>query len=413
MQTTRRNNSFRSKPRCGAALGLVVILMLLLSISGMTMLQIGRDARLRSIGSSTDIAAYYAAEAGIERALYLMNKALEAGSWTINDLPTLTAESLAGVNAHYTITSSGTPATGFTITSVGRSGTATRTVRATVKLTSPFAMNYAVLSRQDLGLKSKALVKGFNSADLSQQNLRADIGTLSSKKGSIDIKNNVEVYGDVYIGPGGDPDVVVDMKNRSDVEGEMFTLLFEPPLDPVSAPTLPGGNQGLLSDKKKGGTIVLTASDSGIYSGIDIGTKGQMKIEGDCVLVVTGDVSLGNRAEIVIDQNGSLKMYLAGDFDAKNGAGVNNENRTPSKFKLYGTGNAQKIDLKNDTDFYGAVYAPNAVVTLHNGGKAIGSIIADNFELKNSGHVYYDKALQEVKITDEAAYFTVVRWEEM
>ncbi|HDS85288.1 MAG TPA: hypothetical protein ENN97_08865 [Phycisphaerales bacterium] len=411
MQTIRRNKPYRSKPRCGAALGLVVILMLLLSISGMTMLQIGRDARLRSISSSTDIAAYYAAEAGIERALYVMNKALEAGLWTINDLPTWTAEPLAGVNAHYTVTSSGAPAIGYTITSVGRSGTATRTVRATVKLTSPFAMNYAVLSRQDLGLKSKSTVKGFNSADLSQQNLRADIGTLSNKKGSIDIKNNVEVYGDVYVGPGGDPDVVVDTKNRSDVKGEMFTLLFEPPLDPVSAPTLPGGNQGLLSDKKKGGTLILTASDSGIYSGVEIG--GQLKVEGDCVLVVAGDVSLGNSAEIVISQNGSLKMYLAGDFDAKNASGVNNESLTPSKFKLYGIGDDQEINLKNDTDFYGAVYAPNAVVTLHNGGNAYGSIIADNFELKNSGNVYYDKALQEVKITDEAIRFAVVRWEEI
>ena len=393
--------------RHGVALSLVVILMLLLSISGLTAIQVGKAAQIRSVENSNDISARFAADAGVAQALFLMNRTLEQGNWSEQALPSLSSVPLAGSDADYSVTITGSAASGYTITSVGQAGQVSRTVRVVVKLSSPFAMNYAVLAQSAIDLKNNSSVRGFNSADLSQKNLSADIGTLSDKHGMIDIKNGAEVYGNIYVGPTGDPDKVVSMKHRSDVKGELFNQPLPPPLAGVTAPT--GlSNKGKLSGKN----ITLKAKDSGTYSSISVDNKGKLRVEEDCVLVVTGDINLSNGAELSIADTGSLVVYLDGDFDGKNSAGVTNDNKVPAAFKLYGTGANQTIDLKNGSDFYGAVYAPNADMTLHNGGNAYGSFVVNSFDLKNSGNVYYDKALTDVEVTDEAACFVVLSWEE-
>lgn len=392
----------------GAALALMVILMLLLSISSLTAIQIGRDARLRSVKNNDDIAARYAADAGAERAVYIMNKTLAAGEWNTGAVPAFSSEPLSGANAVYSVTTTGSPAAGYQITSIGHAGGATRTVRIHAKLSNPFALNYAVFSENTVNLKSHSSVRGFDSSDRWRRNLTADIGTMSNNHGSIDIKNGAEVFGDVYVGPTGDPSKVVSMKHRSDIKGELFNQPLPPPLPPVSAPTY-------LSNKGKliGKDITLSAKDSGAYSSISIANNGQLRITGHCVLAVSGDIELKNDAEVYITDSGSLTLYLAGDFDAKNSSGVVNTSAVPSKFKLYGTGSKQTIDLKTDHSFFGVIYAPNADMTLYNGGSAYGSFIVNNFEMKNSGHVYYDKALNNPTVIDEAARFVIVRWEEL
>lgn len=393
--------------RRGAALAMVLVILLLLSISGFTAIQMGHTARVRAVRQDADIAARYAADAGLERALHQMNQSLASGHWQSYNLPSFMAEPLAGANAVYTVDCSGSLATGYEITSVGRSNEAERTVRATAKLINPFALNYAILAKDTISLKNKSSVEGFNSGDLTQKGLTADIGTLSEKNGSIDIKNGATVNGDIYVGPSGNPEKIVSMKKRSDVKGELFNLPIPAPLPKIKAPSM--FSRGKLSGKN----FILSALDSGKYSSIEISNNGQLLVVGSCVMEVTGNISLNNGAEIKITPTGSLTIYLAGNLDAKNSSGVVNDAAIPSKFKLYGTGTAQTFELKNSAALYGVVYAPNASMTLHNGGKAYGSFIVNDFELKNSGDVYYDKALMETSVHDEGARFVVTRREEL
>ena len=93
--------------RRGAALPLMVVLMLLLSISGLTAVQLGQAARVRTIENSAVIAARYAADAGIERTLYLMNQTLASWQWNSSSLPVFSAEPLMGVEAAYTVAVAG------------------------------------------------------------------------------------------------------------------------------------------------------------------------------------------------------------------------------------------------------------------------------------------------------------------
>ena len=72
----------------------------------------------------------------------------------------------------------------------------------------------------------------------------------------------------------------------------------------------------------------------------------------------------------------------------------------------------QIIELKAKNDFYGAVYAPNASISIKAKGDIYGSFVGNDFELKSYGKVHYDKALAEANIDDTSVYFAVNSWRE-
>ena len=397
----------RQKKNTGAILALMVMLVLLLSLTSMALIGVAGQARVRAVKDVSGISARFAADAGVERSLYLMNRNLAAGTWTLDDVPTYTSESLTACKGEYTVTFNGDLASGYQITSVGQSGFATKTVRATIDLSSPFAGDYAILTKGYLLMKNNSSVTGYNSDDPSETDIPVSIGTLSTKKGSIDLKKGAIVDGDVYVGPGGDPSEVVIVKSGTSVAGEIFVMPTSPDLSIVAPPNFTVSN-GKISGKN----ITLTTSDSGKYTEIDVSSKGKLQVDGDLVLYVTGDMTLNNSSELKVKKGSTLKLYFDGDIEAKNSSSINNESKIPSTIQIYGTGTNQTIDLKNSSDIYGVIYAPNADMTVHNKVDIYGSIIVNEIDIKNSGDVHYDKALKNTSLDDEAIYFTITRWEE-
>jgi hypothetical protein len=336
-----------------------------------------------------------------------MNKQLDAGTWTLNDVPTYTFEPLTAANSDYTVTFGGDLIDGYQLTSVGRHQNQTKTVLATVMLTSPISEDFAIFCRSQLSVKAKATVGGYNSADPSDTNVDANIGSQSIESNMINVKKGSDINANIYISQSGDADTIIKSIDNLNING---TILYMP-VDYYLPPVLPPDNtasQGTIEGKN----ITLNSSDSGKYDDISISNNGTLSINGDLTLYITGDIELKNNAEIEIKNNSSLKLYFDGDIEAKNASGFNNKTEIPANLKIFGTGTNQDIDIKNSSDLYGVVYAPNAEMTVHNKVDAYGSFIVEDFELKNGGEVYYDKALRQVSIDDELIRFTVTRWEE-
>jgi len=129
------------------------------------------------------------------------------------------------------------------------------------------------------------------------------------------------------------------------------------------------------------------------------------------------DVTLYNSAELQIvdtdtNPDASLTIYIGGDFESKNSSNVNNKTGDAKKLKIYGLDTCSNIWLKNGSDFYGAIYAPEANVELHNSADFFGSVIAENFVQNNSAEFNYDASLRNASVNDEAVSFTVSRWSE-
>lgn len=397
------------KQRKGAVLALMVMIILLLSMTSLALIKVGQEARLRTVRNASEIAARFAADAGIEQVIYQMNKQLAAGTWTLDNIPVYTAQRMSGCAADYTVTYSGSLAGGYQITSAGRCGGQIRTVRATIGLTSPFAENYAVLTQGNMAFKNKSIVRGYNSADPLDTEVEVRIGTLSTDSGAVDIYNGSSIDADIYVGPNGDPRRVVNQHGGAKVAGEYFVMPVKMNLPVIEPPDYVASRGSLLVNHD----LELHASDSGKYTSINVKNGKTLIIGGDLTLYVTGNIDLGNGAKIEVEDKGSLKLYFNGSLDARNSAGISNRSQIPSKVKLYGTGTNQKIDLKNDGALYGVVYAPQAQMTVHNETDVYGSIIVDDFELKNGGNIYYDEALKNVSLNDEGIRFAVTRWEDL
>jgi len=61
---------------------------------------------------------------------------------------------------------------------------------------------------------------------------------------------------------------------------------------------------------------------------------------------------------------------------------------------------------------YGAIYAPNADVVMHNSNKTYGAIIVKSLEWKSSSELHYDVSLRDVDADDEAVQFVMTKWYE-
>jgi cytoskeletal protein CcmA (bactofilin family) len=396
----------------GFVLPLVIVLIIVLFFIGGGLLTLGFEARIQALRNTQDIYARAAADAGVAQALLKMNnKILAEPTWDNSTLGLLaeTDVHLPNSNADYSFNITGSPATGFTIVSTGTSGIRQRTIYATTRLKSVF--DYTVLVKRNLVLYPNTSVIGYNSTT-GEVGVPIQIGTASLEDDSIIILNNATVDGDVLVGVGGEPDDIINSKGViTGITDDLPQIVFFPEID---KPDLSDATPANLTIK--GTTVTITGS--GNYDSINLSQQatisGILEIDGTVQLYVTGDIELGQGCEIVIKNNGSsLELYLVGDMSAKEDAGINNETTIPGNFKLFGVGSEEQIiELKAKNDFYGAVYAPYADISIKAGGDIFGSFTGDNFEMKSKSVISGDAALLDVDINDTGVYFAINSWRE-
>ena len=393
----------QSKKR-GSAIPLAVVAVLILLAMGTGLLSLGLHSRINSIRTTSDIAARSAADAGLIKALFEMNEKLKVEPWNDSSLPLGTNISLPNCDAVFSYTVTGDLSSGYTVESTGISGQAQRTVSCTLQLRGPFEA--AIFTKNGMELNNSAVVDWYNN---TEDDKIMQIGTNSTASGSVVLRNSATVYGDVVVGMGGDPGVVINDYGAT-VTGDTLALTERYVMQPVTVPewleSLP--SSGAIPNDTNDTTITTSAR----YSSIDLGNSETVTISGDITLYITGDIILGNSAELGIEDGASLILYLGGDFEGKNSSTVNNETQDAQKLKIYGLDSCETIQFKNSSDFYGAIYAPNADLVMNNSANIYGSVVSKSFDQRNSGTFNYDVMLRDVSINDEAVYFTITNWHE-
>ncbi len=402
----------KSKRR-GSAIPLAMVAIIMLLAMGVGLLSLGMSGRIYSTRTASDIAARCAVDAGLTMALFEMNEKLKVKPWNDGTLPLAMGVELPDCDEVCSYRVTGNLGGGYTIWSIGRSGSAERRVRTTIGLQSPF--NDAILAKEKLILKSGTVVDGYNSDDSGETDIEVSIGSQSAANDSVVLNMGVTVDGDVFVAPGANLDTAIKdlgaTVNGDKHTGEQITL------PKVIAPPLPN----MATDiNAKGATVTITPADNGVYTAIALKTTGDPGIleisGGDVVLHVTGDIQLGQSCEILVKDGSTLKIYADGDIVCANGSSINTE-ATPevaATLQLFATGTGtQFFDVKAKSEWVGTIYAPDADVVLYAGGDVYGSVVAHDFEFKAGGNFHYDKALQKKNtVTDEAVVFVVNRWYE-
>jgi hypothetical protein len=390
----------KSKRR-GFAIPLVVVTIMILFAMGVGLLSLGTSSRIYSIRSASDIAVRCAADSGLTMALFQMNEKLKVKPWNDSTLPEATNESLPNCDAVFSYTVTGDSGTGYTIESIGTSGNAERKVSCILKPEGPF--EFAVFAEDGAELKNSALVDGYN---FGADDEILKFGTNSIASGAFTFKNSSTINGDVVVGVGGNPDIVIDDFGAT-ITGDTRTMTERNTLPPIEVPQW-------LESLPSSGTITddLTVSNSAKYSSINLNNSKTLTIEGDVTLYVTGEIILGNSAEIQIDNDASLILYLGGDFEGKNSSTVNNLTQEAKKLQIYCLDSCENMVFKNSSDFYGVIYAPNSEVIMDNSSNLYGAVVARSFEQMNSGIFNYDASLRDASVNDEAVRFVVTHWHE-
>jgi hypothetical protein len=400
---------FHKYARSGAVLPFVVLIVLLMMVIGLGVTSLGMHGRLFAIRSASKITARAATDAAISDAIHEMNEKLKVKPWDNSTLPAksdvLLPDPDADASFDYVVSENSSI---YSVQGTGRAGSSVHTINTTLRLYSPF--DYAMLTRGNIELKNTARVDWINN---QPDDWPARIGTLSTTPSAILLKNGSIINGDAMVGVGGNPDEVITSKTDVTITGGTYPLMYEPELPPVVVPdfvaTAP--SQGIIDTTR-------TISSSGKYSKINLGNGENLTIDEPVTLYITDTVTMGNSSEIIVggpgdtDNDASLALYVGKTFDAGNSNGFANNTADARRLKLFCLPTCTIVKLKNASNFYGAIYAPNADITLDNGADVYGSIIGNTFILKNSGTFYYDANLRDRTIYDELVRFTIHRWSE-
>jgi len=398
-------NSLLKSKRCGSATALMLLVVIILFVTGVGLLSAGLHTRIFAIRNVSEIAAQCAVDAGLTKAVFEMNEKLKVKPWDDSTLPEATNETLPGCDATFSYTVIKDSNGVYNITATGISADTEKTIGCSLQLESIF--DYAIFSDQKTTLKNGVEVDWYNN-DPDDEALK--IGTNSTASNMIDLALGVIINGDVRVGVGGDPDVVIDAHSGATITGDIDVLTEAQVLPPITVPqwldALPSGGQ------IKNSTTITT---SGKYDKIDIGNKETITIDGAVTLYITGGITLGNSSEIEIvnaetNPDASLTLYSGGNIEVKNGGVINNLTQDAQKLEIYGLSGCEDIVLKNGSDLYGVIYAPDADVVIDNSAAMYGAIAAKSIEQKNSAPFNYDTALRDVSVDDECVRFVIGRW---
>ena len=173
--------------------------------------------------------------------------------------------------------------------------------------------------------------------------------------------------------------------------------------NPFSAKTL---NTPGRFDSFSISSATVNVTVSGVYyitGNMSIGTNSTSVLnisDGvSAVFVVDGNVQITNGQVRLAGSSSNLAIYVSGNYQQSGGL-VNNSTAT-GRFTLFGTNSNTQLSLTNSGSIYGAIFAPQADVTMQsNSPKLYGAIIAKSLNMKDSSQLHFDEALRSLRISN-------------
>ncbi len=199
--------------------------------------------------------------------------------------------------------------------------------------------------------------------------------------------------GDVLIGPGGDPGVVVDDQGGNGISGTIGNLADTIPMPvitvPVGLPSYPGGDL----DIPVNGSMTI---DSNWHVGLfNVRRNATVTIEGDVTIVCDDRWLVHRNAQVVVPDGSSLTVYcntqcrLYGPDSV-----INPDTSDPSKVTIYIVGsdpwNDQFVANGSGTMACARLLAPDNVLDLDQSAQFFGTFTGNQVELNNQSQLHLD-----------------------
>jgi hypothetical protein len=442
------------KLRRGSVLGVVIVIGMCLALLGWGMLEMGLGARVNCAISVSQITAREAADAGLTHALYRMNAALnfngsiDPATFPATSVLHTVAMDSANTNAVYQLSQfiAGVPYPYYVVTSTGRVNDEARRIQTVHSVTRRVPYWFGVGVKEDFVLNNGGVIGTYPFGSTFTGSIR----TNSIGNDAITVHSGTHIPGDLIIGPSGDVDYAVKIPSgNATIDGSMYPADSKLSFPDAELPVLPWVQGPSLTydtvTTPDGHTVSRAVLPAGAYyyDNLSIafveGTEWtELVILGDVYLNVIHDMRIGNGTRVVIgDQDAafedSLELYLgkpisSGSSDsaslvAENGSTIMTLPYTAGMdpncldLQIYGlpsctsgpTSASASITLHNSSEFWGVVYAPDAILDIHNSGTMYGSFLGKSMNINNSGEFYYDTRLAGPQV-EGPLFFEIERW---
>jgi hypothetical protein len=144
-----------------------------------------------------------------------------------------------------------------------------------------------------------------------------------------------------------------------------------------------------------------------------LGMSQKAIVTGNAVLHVTEKMNISGAAQLIIAPGASLRLYNGAASGSISGNGVANQTGSAANFIYYGLPTNTSLDMSGNSGFIGAIYAPNADLTM-SGGAATGFVdftgasVSKTVTMSGARSFHYDESLGRLFTS-----FVVTAWNEI
>ena len=379
MRTLKHLRAHRN--RRGAAVYVALFILIPIAALTLALVQVGLRFSRENVRSGEDERALFTAEAGLADA-YRHLKSSGTGF-----IGTAATPAYFGHGVYWTEVDQVANAL-FVIRSSAMYQSGRAAVEQLVFRFSNSLFSSAIFSSNNLTIDAQALIDSFDSnlgTYASQvSGGHAGSGAIVASNGDITVDPSVEVHGDVH--PGRDDSVTV--AGAADVTGSLQPLAELTTLAPVTPPSIPA--TGSLS---VAGTQTLPPGDYNMGS-LEIQSTAHLTITGPARLII-GDWDVLSNSTITFDNlAGPVEIYITGDVSLASNSTIETTSESAVDLQLYLIGGpGQVADLQSNSDFYGAIYAPEGTVRIRSNFRLFGAVLADSVIIDSNAQIHYDEAL--------------------
>lgn len=387
----------RADPRRrGAVLLYVAVIAILLGGLCVSMLTVNMGTSKVRRATQESQRSFYAAEAGLSDAFMQVTEGvIDTSTGTQFHVGTPDEPVQVG-DSSYWVAIHAVDSRSLSLTSTGIDGPQQDRLELTVTEEPTGFFQYAAFGADGVLLNGNSFVDSYDSA-LGPYTSQVHAGNEFAREnghvgsnGDIRLRANTEIHGNATPGPGH---VVNDSAANVYVSGSTDPADVPFPMPPIVVPAIPSA--GPLN-----GSGVVTLGPGPVHhSSIVMGGGGTLRIVGPAT-IVADDFVLNSNTNLVFDTSaGPIEVYGTGDFVLESNSIVTTLSNLATEVTLFlsgdnmGSGGTDDVQLSANSEFIGAIYAPNVRFQLGSNFDVYGSVICQYLDLSSNGEIHFDEAL--------------------
>ncbi len=253
------------------------------------------------------------------------------------------------------------------------------------------AISFGTQATPGVAVSSRIEVEFFGRIDSISG--KAVVSTNSTSHSRIRVEDIGVIDGDVFVGPGGDPDHVIKLTGWGQITGSTGVLSQAVDIPLPSEPSL-GGSVG---NRTYYGFWSWPISSDLHCDRFRIKDYAKVEIYGDVTILVEEEFEIEEFGQIELMAAATLTLYTKDNFEAKDHAAINVNTADPSRFMINHLCGKQ-LELEDSSRMYATVVAPYAQLYIRNMAQFYGSFMGEKVKIKDHGRLYAESSstMQEI-----------------